>query len=54
MNKILSDPCLRANCFFGEICIQNPDRNSYSCVDEKSLAVKMKENPNLALKLTIR
>ena len=46
MNKILSDPCLRANCFFGEICIQNPDRNSYSCVDEKSLAVKMQENPN--------
>ena len=46
MNAILSDPCLRANCAFGEICIENTDRRSYSCVNEKALAVKMKAQPN--------
>jgi hypothetical protein len=46
MNAILSDPCLRAHCAFGEICIQNTDRLTYSCVNEKALAVKMKAQPN--------
>jgi hypothetical protein len=46
MTTILSDPCLRAHCAFGEICIQNTDRATYSCVNEKSLAVKMKAQPN--------
>ena len=46
MNAILSDPCLRANCAFGEICIENTDRRSYTCVNEKALAVKMKAQPN--------
>ena len=46
MNKILSDPCLRANCNFGEICIQNADRQSYTCANERSLAVTMQQNPN--------
>ena len=46
MTAILSDPCLRAHCAFGEICIQNTDRATYSCVNEKALAVKMKAQPN--------
>lgn len=42
--ELLADPCIRASCSFGEICVQNKDRITFSCISEKTIALNMRTN----------